>query len=305
MATRKELPTEIILHIVEMSPYEVLLEMTKADGVLGIIALGRVKELTFQREKSNMLAVRYHDAFKKCFDAMSPEKVVAAFEASLKDVCVVCRKTWSDFKHPVITGSVCSDCFHQRDDVTLVPTESLNKVSWLPFRELTARGVLLRVTIPPAFYAKVRKVSWPRYNTPYNYVLLKDVQLITLELFGSVDVSRTERKKLYAQYEKENLTAMRLAWHKILALGPHWETVLSFIDDHAIDQPETYMARVLTAHKRDQSYYMCDVFQSAFQRYGNPMISSSLNWKGTALEAHILHTKRCCEQCFPRRNVQV
>ena len=49
MATRKELPTEIILHIVEMSPYEVLLEMTKADGVLGIIALGRVKELTFQQ----------------------------------------------------------------------------------------------------------------------------------------------------------------------------------------------------------------------------------------------------------------
>lgn len=302
MPSKRKLPTEILEHIVSLTPFTVLLDMVKAKGVIGTLALARVKILVMEKEGANPVAVNFKNSFIRVFTENSIEELVFMFEESIKMMCVVCQRAWSDFSHPTLKAPVCATCFCSRDELRLVPMDSLNKEQWLPVEEMTSRDLLFAVSMSKAFYQSVKDKSWPRYWKHLRFCSSQSARAVKKELFGPGTVTRAERKKLFIAYGRAHAVALREKWTEISLMGPHWETVIGFVDDHGIKQADAFMSRVLSAYKRDAPYSASGIFRSKFHRYGNAMISSLSRWKGTVEEAHRLCTRRCCELSFPREN---
>ena len=230
---------------------------------------------------------------------MPPADLVTMFERCFPEMCVACEMAWSDFFHPSVDGNVCSQCFCSREDLRLVPRDTLMKSEWLPPQELFSRDMVKTIEMSKKFYETIKEKSWPRFYPGIVFCSLQEVQELTSELFGQGNVSKAEKRRIYTGYEALHLSALREKWGKIASLGLHWETVLSFIDDHGIKQPEAYMTRVTAAFRRDVSYGHRS-FHGKFHRYGNAMLPCSSKWKGTIEEAHKAITRRCCETSFPR-----
>jgi len=239
--------------------------------------------------------------------AMGTSALVKAFRLALGKTCGTCRRGWTSESLSSLGFSMCEECFEEGGYLPL--SVAATKGSWVPRRELELRHMLHAVPLytgyPQRAYLEIikrngRSEKWPKRH-PSHWVRAADVEKVSVELFGDLNVSLAARKKIYRAHEEGQRRACNKVWGLMMDAGPHVPTVLEFAEAANPGDVAVFITAVQRTYRELQHFgYLTSQPRWIPEYYGNAVIPGNLKCSGTVLDSHVRYTKYVCVNALQR-----